>query len=205
VGRHYGFQVNWIIPKENTIISVGEIGTNPKNNMELIVAFAKASDVLKNWKLKLIGNIEPEFQVIINNFIAIFPDLKERIIFTGAITDKIELYNEYAKAKIFALTSLSEGLPNVYSEALFHGCMFITSDVDAADDITNCGELGMKYKRGDIEELTRMLIKLCSDADTSAFSRHIPKSLNYAAKYYDWNRNAKKLAYALLKPKLTTT
>jgi len=192
--------------KENTIITVGRIGIDPKNNMELMIAFAKASAALKNWKLKLIGNIEPEFQTIINDFIAAFPDLKERIIFIGAITDKVELYNEYAKAKIFALTSLEEGgTPNVYAEALFHGCMFITSDIDAADDITNCGELGMKYKRGDIDELTRSLIKLCSEADTSAFSRHIPKSLDYAAKYYDWNRNAKKLAYALLKPKLTNT
>jgi len=191
--------------KENTIITVGRIGADQKNNMELMIAFAKASDALKNWKLKLIGDIEPEFQPIINDFITAFPDLKERIIFTGAITDKVELYNEYAKAKIFALTSLSEGgTPNVYAEALFHGCMFITSDIDAADDITNCGELGMKYKRGDIDELTRSLIKLCSNADESAFSKHIPKSLNYAAKYYDWNRNAKKLAYALLKPKITT-
>ena len=191
--------------KENTIITVGRIGLKEKNNIELMIAFANVSDTLKNWKLKLIGSIEPEFQPTINNFFAAFPDLKNRILFTGAITDKVELYNEYAKAKIFALTSISEGLPNVYSEALFHGCMFITSDIDAADDMTNHGELGIKYKRGDIEELTRSLVKLCSNADTFSFLRHIPKSLDYAAKYYDWNRNAKKLAYALLKPKLTIT
>jgi len=191
--------------KENTIITVGRIGSGEKNHAELMIAFAKAFDTLKDWKLKLIGSIEPKFQAIINEFFSAFPDLKNRIIFTGAITDKVELYNEYAKAKIFALTSPSEGgTPNVYAEALFHGCMFITSDIDGADDITNCGELGIKYKRGNVEELTKSLIKLCSNADTSVFSKHIPKSLAYATRYYDWNRNAKKLAYALLKPKMTT-
>jgi len=188
--------------KENTIITVGRIGLKEKNNIELMIAFAKASEILKNWRLKFIGSIASEFQTTINNFFAAFPNLKDRMIFTGAITDKVELYNEYAKAKIFALTSISEGLPNVYSEALFHGCMFITSDIDAADDMTNHGELGIKYKRGDVEELTRSLIKLCSEADASAFLTHIPKSLDYATRYYDWNRNAKKLAYALLKPKM---
>lgn len=189
--------------KENIIIFVGRIGVPVKNNAELMIAFAMASNALKKWKLKFIGNIEPEFQFVINEYFAVFPDLKERVIFTGAIMDKAELYNEYAKAKIFALTSLQEGgTPNVYAEALFHGCMFITSDIDAADDITNFGELGISYKRGNVEELAKSLVKLCSNADdASVFKKHIPKALDYAAKYYDWNRNAKKLAYALLKPR----
>jgi len=83
---------------------------------------------------------------------------------------------------------------------LFFGCKFIMSDFDAADDITNSGALGIKYKRGDVEGLTKALVKLCSDADAGAFEKHIPKALDYAAKYFDWKRNAKKLAYALLKP-----
>jgi len=185
--------------KENIIITVGKIGTAPKNNPELMIAFAKASRALKKWKLKLIGSIEPEFLTFINEYFAAHPGLRERVIFTGAILDKAELYKEYAKAKVFALTSTSEGAPNVYAEALFHGCKFITSDIDAADDITNSGELGVKYKRGDVEGLAKALVKACSDADASAFEKHIPKALDYGTKYYDWNRNAKKLAYALLK------
>ena len=186
--------------KENTIITVGRIGTAQKNNPELMISFAKASKVLKKWKLKFIGSIETEFLTFIDEYFAAHPDLRERVVFTGAIFDKAELYREYAKAKIFALTSTSEGAPNVFAEALFHGCKFITSDIDAADDITNSGELGIKYKRGDVEGLTKALITLCSESDVSMFEKHIPKALDYAEKYFDWKRNAKKLTYALLKP-----
>jgi glycosyltransferase involved in cell wall biosynthesis len=186
--------------KENTILTVGRIGTDQKNNSELLLAFALVADNLPEWKLKLVGTVEEEFKPLIKKFYTSFPALSEKVIFTGPITKKADLYNEYAKAKIFALTSKFEGgSPNVYAEALFHGCMFVTSDIDAADDITNHGELGIKYTRGDIDGLAKALIKLCSNAGTAQLEAHIPKALAYGAKYYDWHRNAKKLAYMLFK------
>jgi len=183
--------------KENTIITVGRIGTSQKNNAELMIAFARAAKMLSNWKLKLIGGIEEEFNSFIDDYFSRRPDLKSRVVFTGQITDKDKLYREYAKAKVFALTSLQEGSPNVYAEALFHGCMFVTSNIDAADDITNFGELGMKYEIGDIGALTDALIKTCYRANKAGMQQHIPKALEYAGKYFDWKRNAKKLAYML--------
>jgi hypothetical protein len=45
--------------------------------------------------------------------------------------------------------------------------------------------------------LTDALVKLCVKADRRAFEKHIPAAQAYAAKYYDWNRNAKKLAYMM--------
>jgi glycosyltransferase involved in cell wall biosynthesis len=185
--------------KENIILTVGRIGSAPKNNQELLTAFAEVADVLCEWSLYLVGPIESEFQTYIGEYFLKYPHLKERVVFTGAITDKTELYSEYARAKVFALTSLSEGFPNVYAEALFHGCKFVTSDIDAADDITNYGELGAVYKRGDVKGLADTLIKACSAADEWEMIVHIPKALAYAEKYFDWNRNAKKLAYMLFK------
>jgi glycosyltransferase involved in cell wall biosynthesis len=188
------------VQKENILLTVGRIGTEQKNNEEQLTAFAAVSDTLKNWSLKFVGSIEPEFQAYIDSYFINYPHLKDRVIFTGPIMDKAELYNEYAKAKVFVLSSRYEGgTPNVYAEALFHGCMFVTSDIDAADDITNYGELGETYTRGDIKGLAEALLKVCSNADEQAFSVHIPKALEYARKYYDWNRNAKKLAYMLFK------
>ena len=184
--------------KENIILTVGRVGSAQKNNAELLVAFARVSDRLAGWKLHLVGSIEPEFKPLIEEFFKQRPDLKERVVFRGAIADKDALFKEYEKAKIFALTSKSEGgTPNVYAEALFHGCMFVTSDIDAADEITNFGDLGIKYKLGDIDVLSAALVELCKNADKRAFQNHIPKALAYANKYYDWNRNAKKLAYML--------
>jgi len=184
--------------KENIILMVGRVGDGQKNNEELMTAFALAADNLPGWELRFVGPVDPQIKPFIEHYFSKYPYLKEHVIFTGAITDKAELYDEYAKAKIFALSSRTEsGTPNVYAEALFHGCMFVTSDIDGADDITNYGELGAVYKRGDVKDLADALVKTCGDADESAFKTHIPKALRYANRYYDWNRIAKKLAYML--------
>jgi len=186
--------------KENIILMVGRVGDGQKNNEELMTAFAIAADKLSGWTLHFVGPIDPQIQPFIKQYFLNHPDLKERVIFTGAITDKTELYDEYAKAKVFALSSRTEsGTPNVYAEALFHGCMFVTSDVDGADDITNYGQLGEVYKRGDAKGLADALVKVCSGADELAFREHIPKALAYAERYYDWKRIAKKLAFMLFK------
>jgi len=183
--------------KENIILTVGRIGSKQKNNAELLLAFITALKALNGWSLRFVGPVEPEFQKLVNQIFAEYPDVKDRIILTGAVTDKAELFKEYARAKVFALTSTFEGGPNVYAEALFHGCMFITSDIDAADDITNYGELGARYGMGDVGGLASQLSCVCAGADGSSFEAHIPKALAYAKKYYDWNRNAKKLAYMM--------
>jgi glycosyltransferase involved in cell wall biosynthesis len=182
--------------RENTIITVGRIGTQQKNNFELLTAFEKAN--LQGWTLKFIGAVEPEFQFLVDSYFLSRPALKKKVVFTGAITDKARLYEEYSKAKIFALTSIFEGgTPNVYAEALAHGCMFITSDIDAADDIVNFGKLGAIYKKGDIDALTRVLTEMCSKADNQAFEQHIPFAKMHLRKFFDWQRNTKKLSFLL--------
>lgn len=184
--------------KRNVILTVGRIGATQKNNVELMEAFARASDGLRDWSLRLVGPIEPGFQRFIDKYFSERPDLKERVIFTGPINNKEELFKEYARAKIFAMSSMWEGgAPNVYAEALVHGCMIVTSNIDAADEMTNGGELGSKYLLGDVNALAHTLVKLCAGADERAFQAHIPKARAYAAKYFDWKRNAKKLAYML--------
>jgi glycosyltransferase involved in cell wall biosynthesis len=89
------------------------------------------------------------------------------------------------------------GTPNVYAEALRHGCAFITSDVDGADDIANYGQFGIKYTLGDRDALAGAMTRLCRKADANFFRSHIPAALAYADRYYDWERNAKKIAYML--------
>jgi len=212
---HVGFSCRWFtngfynptgIPviadaekKDNVILTVGRIGTHQKNNEELLTAFAEAADKLDGWSLRCVGPIESDFQSYIDGYFTNHPKLKDRVVFTGSITDKEKLYNEYAGAKVFALSSRLEGFPNVYAEALFHGCMFITSDIDAADDMTNFNTLGLKYPLYDVNALKETLIEVCLKADKKGVQDHIPKALEYADQYFDWGRNAKKLAYMLFK------
>ncbi|WP_082618680.1 glycosyltransferase [Ligilactobacillus agilis] len=47
----------------------------------------------------------------------------------GPVADKAKLENYYARAKVFALSSYSEGSPNVIGEALRNGCYIITSKI----------------------------------------------------------------------------
>lgn len=184
--------------KENTILTVGRIGSKQKNNEELIQAFLQIHKKIPDWKLKLIGSVEPHFQEYLQQIVEKNPDLKEKIILTGSITDKNLLYKEYAKAKLFVLTSTFEGgAPNVYAEALFHGCKFITSQIDAAYDITNHGELGLVYQQQDDKALSNALLTLCHASSEKEMAEHIPKALAYGNRYYNWERNAKKLAYNL--------
>ena len=43
---------------------------------------------------------------MIDNYFAKYPALKDRVVFTGHIVDKKELFGHYSKAKIFTLSSL---------------------------------------------------------------------------------------------------
>ncbi|MCL1995717.1 MAG: glycosyltransferase [Defluviitaleaceae bacterium] len=189
--------------KRDIILTVGRIGTPEKNNGDLIHAFVKIMKYLPTWKVRLVGPIEPDFQADMNKLYSMYPELKKRVILTGPITNKADLYKEYDAAKIFALTSQREGgTPNVYAEALFHGCKFITSDIEAADDIIAFGALGEKYTRQNVPQLTDILIKMAKRSDKKAMEQHIPIALEYGKKHFEWGRNAKKLAY-MLYPEMT--
>ncbi|MCL1995441.1 MAG: glycosyltransferase, partial [Defluviitaleaceae bacterium] len=160
-------------------------------------AFLNIAKYLPTWKVRLVGPVEPAFQAKMNEMYSKTPALRKRIILTGPITNKADLYKEYDAAKIFALTSQLEGAPNVYAEALFHGCKFITSDIDAADDIIAFGALGTKYKLGNLTQLSNAILKMAKSSDKKAMEKHIPLALDYGKKYFEWGRNAKKLAYML--------
>ncbi len=184
--------------KKNVILTVGRIGTKQKNTNYLLIAFAEVAARMPDWSLRLVGSIEPEYHAQIKKFFKLYPFLKERVIFTGPIYDKQKLYNEYAEAKCFALTSTFEGgTPNVYTEALAHGCKFIVSNVDAGEEMTNFGELGEVYDYKDIDALAKCMLRLKNTSSEKDFEVHIPKALKYANEVFDWKKNTKKLAYML--------
>lgn len=188
---------DWSV-KTNTILMVGRIGTKQKNNEEMLLGFAKIAHLIPSWNVKLVGGVETEFHSFLEEFFVSNKELKQRIILTGAINDKKDLYNEYATAKIFALTSMWEGgTPNVYAEALFHGCKFITSDIDSACDITNNDTLGCVYKLGDVDELATKLLEMCNDEELEKNKNHVELAVDYGNKIFSWEQNAKKIAYAL--------
>lgn len=184
--------------KEKIILTVGRIGSQQKANDVLLEAFAKCAGRYSEWKLRLAGSIEPEFRSYIEEFFLRYPKLKNRIYFTGKITDRELLNEEYKRAKIFALTSLTEGgTPNVFVEAARHGCYMISSDVDAADEITNWGKCGKKFLTGDIEGLVRILDEVMEEDFEPVLKQSFCEVKEYCRRYYDYKKMVRKMMHLL--------
>jgi len=150
--------------KENIILSVSRLGSPQKATAVLLEAFARIAEKVPNWKLKLVGTIEPAFQSFIDEYFIRFPELKSQVEFAGPIYDRLELYKTYKKAKIFALSSKWEGgAPNVIGEALNHGCATAVTKIDAYRDIIFDGRCGLASEIGDIDGFAGNLLHLCTD------------------------------------------
>lgn len=178
--------------KENIILTVGRNGTEQKATNLLMEAFAAAHSELDGWRLHLVGSVDEGFRPYIDQYFQQFPELKEKVIFKGLIEDKAGLYQEYAKAKIFALTSYYEGgAPNVVAEALYHGCYTVTSDIDAYDEITCDGKCGRVFPVGDAAALADIFRDICPN--DALFREAFPKALEYARRSFDWEQNIRRL------------
>ena len=121
--------------KENIILTVGRLGTHQKATEILLEAFAKIADNIPDWSLNLVGGVEEKFQEYMEKYHKRYPFLSERIHFMGAISDRERLFEEYEKAKIFALSSrLEGGTPNVIADALHAGCVTAVTKFDAYEE-----------------------------------------------------------------------
>ena len=153
--------------KENIILTVGRLGTDQKATDIMLEAFALAAGSIPDWKLHLIGSIEEGFRSVIDDYYHRYPHLKDRVIFTGKITDKVELYQEYRNAKIFALTSRWEGAPNVVAEALHGGCAMAVTKFDAwretINDFSGTERVGLAVAVDDTAAVAEMFISMASD------------------------------------------
>lgn len=169
--------------KENVILFVGRIGTTPKNNEVLVEAFGKVAEKHRDWKLRMVGTVEVAFKKYMERFYKRYPTMKERIEFAGPIEDREELRQEYAKAKIFALTSRFEGYAIVKVEALSQGCYFVSTDIPSSRDTFDYGvALGELFPVGDAEALAKILDK--NMADESVMRKQCPVAQKFAHDHF---------------------
>lgn len=165
---HYDFDIEQTVPsfkeKENYIITVARLGIPEKANHIMLEAFAIISEQIPNWKFYLVGPIQENFQPYIKSYFDRFPQLKDRVIFTGHIDDKRKLKKIYSQSKIFCLTSVSEGgTPNVIGEALSAGCVITTTKIDAWEEAIDYGRCGLACDKNDVQGLAHNLLTLCYD------------------------------------------
>ena len=169
--------------KENIVLTVGRLGTEQKDTETLLKAFALAANTIPEWKLRLVGSIAETFRPYIDDYYEKYPHLKERVSFVGPISDREELFAEYRKAKIFALSSTMEGgTPNVISEALTSGCVPVTTKIDSYDEITVWGNNGFSSPIGNAEAFAENLVKACTCKELQELSY---KNYEYGRKHFD--------------------
>ena len=177
--------------KENTILTVGNLGTSDKATDVLLEAYAMYMEASpeSDWKLRLVGSVDEDFRPYIDDFFARYPGLRERVIFTGIITDKAVLNEEYNKARIFVLPSLSESFGIVLVEAAVRGDYLITSDmVPAGYDISHKYENGMAVKAGDAAALSGAFRTMCDEPH--AWNEIAKRTAAYVSEAFDWSRIA---------------
>ncbi len=169
--------------KQNIILTVGRLGTTQKATHVLLESFAKIADFLPEWKLRLVGSVEPTFQDYIAQFREQYPKLQEKIEWVGTIEDRAQLFEEYRKAKIFALTSDVEGgTPNVVAEALYHGCVVATTRIDACEEATDGGRCGVIADRDDVDGFAHQLLELAKDEKLEELS---VAAYRYGRRHFD--------------------
>lgn len=108
----------------NVIVGVGTLRWH-KGFDGLLVAFSKVVKQHPNWVLKIFGEgpDRKKLESIIEQY-----DLQKNVLLPGAVSRK-DLANELLLAKIFVLSSVTEGLPKVLLEAMSAQCCCICFDV----------------------------------------------------------------------------
>lgn len=87
--------------------------------------------------------------------------LEDAVIFRGKSS---HIYEEYAKHKIFAMSSETEGMPNVLMEAMASGCACVSTDCDfGPSELIRDGENGFLVPVHDVETMADRICQLIED------------------------------------------
>jgi glycosyltransferase involved in cell wall biosynthesis len=184
--KSLGFEHPQKTDKENLIITVARIGLEVKNNSMMLSALNGLD--LNKWTYVFIGPIEPSFENEINLFYSLNPLLKNKVIFTGAIYDKIKLYSWYKRAKVFCITSKSESWCLALCESLYFGCEVISTRISSFDDLTNQNDFGYEIQNSD--DLRNILDKMVNNQiDPLA---NMEKIIEYSKKF-SWSSICEKI------------
>lgn len=149
--------------KERLVITVGRLGDHAKNT-ELLLAALERLRWAPEWKVALVGGLEPGFRATVDAWFERNPHLVERVSLPGAFYDKGELWQWYDRARVFVLTSRSESYANVFLEAAnFRNHIVSTPVSGAADVITELDGYGELVAQEDVTYLTQTLEKVMAD------------------------------------------
>ena len=148
------------ITRENLIVAAGRLDEN-KNHAMLIHAFAKIEAEFPSWNVVVYGEGECREAL---EALCVEKNLQERISFPGSVSNVAE---HIKKARIFVLTSNTEGMPNSIMEAMAMGLPVISTDCPCGGPATliQNGENGLLVPVGDAYALADALRQIISDPE----------------------------------------
>lgn len=144
--------------REDKIVAVGRLDEN-KNQAMLIHAFSKITSEFPNMKLVIYGEGSSREQL---EQLVAEKGLEDKVSLPGNITD---VAAHIANARIFALTSNTEGMPNSIMEAMALGLPVVSTDCPCGGPATliQDGENGLLVPVGDAYALSDAFRKILSD------------------------------------------
>ncbi|MDD2966951.1 MAG: glycosyltransferase [Desulfovibrionaceae bacterium] len=146
--------------RQPLIINVGRLVPN-KNQQCLIKAFALVVQQVPEARLRIVG--EGALEAELRAQVQALPALHGKVEFAGGILD---VRPHYAEARIFCLSSVKEGQPNVLLEAMCSGLPVVTTNAGGAcTDIVTDGVTGLVAQQQDYAALARHLITLLQKPD----------------------------------------
>ncbi len=178
--KHKEFQ-----QKENIILSVGRVGEEIKNHEMIIRAIMQTN--MKGWKMVFVGTINESFKAYFEKLSEEFPSLKEKVLFTGSISSRVELYEWYNRAKVFCMTSHKESFCHAISEALYFGNYIIgTEGIMSMKDITDNSKYGVTHKDNDDKALVATFQGIIDNE--SIVSAHNSGIINHSRNNFVWSK-----------------
>ncbi|EJO22859.1 glycosyltransferase, group 1 family protein [Selenomonas sp. FOBRC6] len=184
--------------RENMILTVGRPGVPVKNTELFVEAVQKADrNLFADWKFYIVGEPTLAFRTYVEKLCAEDPWLDAHIILYGRVSDRRELYELYARAKIMCMTSRSEGFPISAVEAIFFGTYLVLTNFGSAiHDLTNGERYGTIVPQEDAAALCRAWKTAAQREDLPVLSREIQA---FAREHFNYDRWAAKLHEYLTK------
>ncbi|MDR0437670.1 MAG: glycosyltransferase [Bacteroidales bacterium] len=176
--------------KKKIILICGRIGFRGfpyKNHDRLLNILPQLN--FKDWSIKFVGPVEPYFEKLVADFFKNNPDLKNKVIFTGAVSDKKQLQNEYLSSAVYLVTSVKEESYNIsLIEALNAGCYVVSTDMGVAfDAIQNDAKIGQIITLDNLPKKLQDII----DGKINVFE-HISER-HHRAEAFSWEVNIPRL------------
>ncbi len=156
-----------------------------KNGVEFLIR--SLSLLSENIKLLIIG--DGPLKNNLNNIVESL-ELTNRVIFKGYVEpEKIPEY--FSISSVFSRPSLSEGLGNVFLEAMASKLPVVATPVGGIVDIIKDGETGLFSKPADYTDLAEKLNLVLSDHDLR--KKLAANGFEMVSKGYDWDNIARKM------------